>query len=116
MCANRATRTVRLNYTSAESAIHKQTNVNTCNTAQVPPNPDARFLSLSEVAEILNISMSQTYALVRNKEIRSVKIGGRGQYRVGRNDLEEYIQRCYAETEKFLDDHPFSRDEVVPSD
>ena len=82
----------------------------------MPVDPNARFLSLADVAEILSISMSQTYALVRNKDIRSVKIGGRGQYRVEREALEEYIQRCYAETEKFLDEHPFSRDEPVPTD
>ena len=82
----------------------------------MPVNPNARFLSLAEVAEILSISMSQTYALVRNQDIRSVKIGGRGQYRVERDALEEYIQRCYAETSKFLNEHPFSRDEPVPTD
>ena len=30
---------------------------------------EQRFLQLSDVAEILNISASQTYALVRNNEL-----------------------------------------------
>lgn len=67
-----------------------------------------RFLTLTDVAEVLNISMSQTYALVRNQELEAIKIGGRGQYRVERDKLESYIARMYDETRKFLADHPFT--------
>jgi excisionase family DNA binding protein len=35
-----------------------------------------RFLQLTDVAEILNISSSQTYALVRSGELPAIKIGG----------------------------------------
>ncbi len=66
-----------------------------------------RFLQLSDVAEILNISSSQTYALVRSGELPAIKIGGRGQWRVEQTKLEEYIQRCYAETQAFVSAHPF---------
>ena len=66
-----------------------------------------RFLTLSDVAEILNISGSQTYALVRNKELEAIKIGGRGQWRVERSKLEEYISRMYDETRRFVEAHPF---------
>ena len=69
-----------------------------------------RFLQLSEVAEILNISSSQTYALVRSGELPAIKIGGRGQWRVERSQLEDYIQRAYAETRAFVDAHPVGRD------
>ena len=65
-----------------------------------------RFLQLSDVAEILNISASQTYALVRSGELPAIKIGGRGQWRVEASALEEYIQRCYAETKAFVAAHP----------
>ena len=67
---------------------------------------EPRFLLLSDVAEVLNISASQTYALVRHEQIRAIKIGGRGQWRVERSELEAYIRRCYDETEKFVRDHP----------
>ena len=70
-----------------------------------------RFLSLADVAETLNISASQTYALVRSGELRAIKIGGRGQWRVETTELEAYIQRCYAETEEFVAQHPFGRDD-----
>ena len=66
-----------------------------------------RFLTLADVAEILNTSTAQVYALVRRKELPAIKIGGRGQYRVEASRLEDFIQRSYAETEVFLDDHPF---------
>lgn len=69
-----------------------------------------RFLQLSEVAEILDVSVSQVYALVRNQQLRALKIGGRGQWRVERTVLEEFIQRCYTETEAFVAAHPFVRD------
>ena len=70
-----------------------------------------RFLQLSEVAEILNISSSQTYALVRSGELPAIKIGGRGQWRVERSRLEAYIERLYAETEAFVAAHPFAREQ-----
>lgn len=67
-----------------------------------------RFLTLAEVAEVLNISAAQTYALVRNGELPAVKIGGRGQWRVEESKLEEYIQRLYSDTEAFIRAHPFT--------
>ena len=72
-----------------------------------------RFLQLSDVAEILNISSSQTYALVRSGELPAIKIGGRGQWRVERQALEDYIQRCYAETRAFVTAHPVREDQLV---
>ena len=75
-----------------------------------------RFLQLSDVAEVLNISASQTYALVRSGELPAIKIGGRGQWRVERDQLEKYIERAYAETRAFVDAHPLGRDGEVPGD
>ena len=66
-----------------------------------------RFLQLAEVSEILNISAAQAYALVRSGELPAIKIGGRGQWRVEVAELENYIQRMYAETKSFVRAHPF---------
>jgi len=77
---------------------------------------DGRFLQLSQVAEILNISASQTYALVRSGELPAIKIGGRGQWRVERTELEGYIQRAYAQTREFVLANPLTRHESVPED
>ena len=58
------------------------------------------------MAEILNISGAQVYALVRRGELRAIKIGGRGQWRVEASELEAYIERAYADADKFVDDAP----------
>jgi excisionase family DNA binding protein len=70
-------------------------------------NATPRFLQLADVAEILNISGAQVYALVRRRELRAIKIGGRGQWRVEASELEAYIERAYADADKFVDSHPF---------
>ena len=67
-----------------------------------------RFLQLADVAEILNISAAQTYALVRSGELPAIKVGGRGQWRVEETELETYIQRMYAATREFVAAHPLS--------
>ncbi len=66
-----------------------------------------RFLHLADVAEVLNISAAQAYALVRRGELAAIKIGGRGAWRVEASELEAYIQRLYSETREFIDAHPF---------
>lgn len=71
-----------------------------------------RFLTLADVAETLNISAAQTYALVRTGELPAIKVGGRGQWRVEAAELESYISRMYAQTRDFVSAHPFGRDEV----
>jgi excisionase family DNA binding protein len=67
-----------------------------------------RFLRLSDVAEVLNISSAQVYALVRRGDLDAIKIGGRGQWRVEASVLEDYIQRLYAETRDFVATHPLT--------
>ena len=72
-----------------------------------------RFLTLAYVAEVLNTSSAQVYALVRRGDLPAIKIGGRGQWRVERTVLEEYIQRCYAETRAFVTSQPLSTEEAL---
>ena len=68
-----------------------------------------RFIQLSDVSEILNISSTQAYALVRSGELAAIKVGGRGQRRVEATELESYIQRMYSETKTFVEAHPFGQ-------
>lgn len=72
---------------------------------------EARFLTLADVADVLNISTSQVYALVRNEDLVAIKIGGRGQWRVERDRLEDYIARMYKQTSEFIAEHPFVESE-----
>jgi excisionase family DNA binding protein len=59
-----------------------------------------RFLTLADTAEVLNISSSQAYALVRSGEIPAIKIGGHGQWRIERSVLEAYIEAKYEESRR----------------
>ena len=65
--------------------------------------PPQRFLTLDDVAEILNVSWSQAYALVRSKELSAIQIGGRNQWRVEITQLDAYIESKYAEAAVVLD-------------
>jgi excisionase family DNA binding protein len=73
----------------------------------VPP----RFLQLADVAEELNISARQAYALVNSGELPAIRVGGRGQWRIEASELEAYIQRKYAETRAMVESQP-----AVPED
>ncbi|GAA3619616.1 helix-turn-helix domain-containing protein [Marihabitans asiaticum] len=61
-----------------------------------------RFIPLSEVSEILDISSAQAYALVRSGELPAIKVGGRGQWRVEMSELDSYIERMYSQTRAFV--------------
>ncbi|NJP31972.1 helix-turn-helix domain-containing protein [Micromonospora thermarum] len=69
---------------------------------------EPRFLLLSDVATELNVSDSQVYHMVRSGELPAIKIGGRGQWRVERTRLEEYIERKYAETAEWVRGNPLA--------
>lgn len=73
-----------------------------------------RFLTLADVAELLSTSSAQVYALVRRGELKAMKIGGRGQWRVAVSDYEAYVKRQFEETEKFVEEHPFSETDANP--
>lgn len=59
-----------------------------------------RFLTIGDVAEVLNISVGQTYALVRTGELPAIKVGGHGQWRIERVLLESYIEAKYEEARR----------------
>ena len=69
-----------------------------------------RFLQLADVAEMLNISARQAYALVHSGELPAIQVGGRGQWRVEATELENYIQRKYAETRDMVRSRPNTDD------
>lgn len=52
-----------------------------------------RFLTLTDVAEILNVSGAQARTLVRTGELQAIQVGGRGQWRIEQSWLDEYVQR-----------------------
>ena len=64
------------------------------------PTSLGRFLTISDTADVLNISASQTYALVRSGELPAIKIGGHGHWRIERELLESYIEAMYEEARR----------------
>ena len=61
-----------------------------------------RFLTLADVAEVLNTSLAQVTALVHRQELKALKLGGRGQWRVEATELEDFISRMYEQTDRHL--------------
>jgi excisionase family DNA binding protein len=73
-----------------------------------------RFMQMSDVADELSVSLSQVYHMVRSGELPAIKVGGRGQWRVERDRLEQYIARKYEETADWVRQNPLTgRDEDI---
>ncbi|MEG9247848.1 helix-turn-helix domain-containing protein [Arthrobacter sp. Soc17.1.1.1] len=54
-----------------------------------------RFLTLQQVADELNTKHSTVRALIQSGELPAIQIGGRGQWRIERAKLEDYIAGAY---------------------
>jgi excisionase family DNA binding protein len=65
--------------------------------AFVPERP--RFLQPAEVADVLSITVSQVYTLMRSGQLPAVKIGKRGVWRVSVEALDAYIADLEREAE-----------------
>lgn len=57
-----------------------------------------RFVPIADVAETLNISSRQAYALVKSGELPAIKV--LGGWRIETEELERYIQRQYEATRR----------------
>ncbi|HVM35384.1 MAG TPA: helix-turn-helix domain-containing protein [Actinomycetota bacterium] len=69
---------------------------------------EPRFLTLEDVSAYLNVSVPQVYALVRSGSLPAIKLGGRGVWRVDRQQLEAYIERLHQETQEWARAHPLN--------
>lgn len=66
-------------------------------TTRPEPAIVGRFMTLEQVADELAVSRAQVYAMVRDRTLLALKVGGRGKWRVERSELEAYIARLYQE-------------------
>nr|WP_260399256.1 helix-turn-helix domain-containing protein [Micrococcus flavus] len=55
-------------------------------------------MTLTDVAEVLNVSVSQARALVRTGDLQAIQVGGRGQWRIEESWLDEFVERQRAVT------------------
>ncbi|MFF2317971.1 helix-turn-helix domain-containing protein [Arthrobacter sp. NPDC058097] len=62
------------------------------------PRPH-RFLTIEQAAEELNVKASLIRGLIKTGELRALQVGFRGMWRIGRQDVEDYIAEAYRRTE-----------------
>lgn len=60
--------------------------------------PAARFMTIEQVAEELNVGIPQVRSLLKSGELRGLQIGARGLWRIGVQDFEDYITEAYRQT------------------
>jgi excisionase family DNA binding protein len=57
-----------------------------------------RFLTIEQAADELNVKASLVRGLIKTGELRGIQVGGRGVWRIGANDIEDYIAEAYRRT------------------
>ena len=57
-----------------------------------------RFLTIEQAADELNVKTSLVRGLIKTGELRGIQVGGRGVWRIGVNDIEDYIAEAYRRT------------------
>ncbi|CAM3172139.1 helix-turn-helix domain-containing protein [Actinomyces slackii] len=58
----------------------------------------ARFLTIADVSEQLQLSAQAVRALIRSGDLPAIQVGARKLWRIEDQALEEYIQRQLAST------------------
>ncbi|TNB74287.1 helix-turn-helix domain-containing protein [Arthrobacter sp. BB-1] len=53
---------------------------------------------MAQVADELNVKQNLVQGLIRTGELRAFQVGGRGLWRIGRQDVEDYIEQAYRRT------------------
>lgn len=76
---------------------------------------EQKLLTLADVAELLNTSSAQVYALVRSGDLPAMKMGGRGQWRVDPERLQQYIDQAHKSTAEWVKQNPL-REEAVTAE
>ncbi len=59
-----------------------------------------RFLTITDVAEVLSLSAGEVLALVRSGELPAIRLGSIGQWRIEQRVLESFIADKYDETRR----------------
>lgn len=67
-----------------------------------PVSPDSigRFLTTSDAAEVLNISVDEVRELIVSSELPAIRTGSPRRWRIERIALEDYIDAQYEETRR----------------
>lgn len=74
-----------------------------------------RFLTIEQVAQELNVGEPLVRAMLKSGELRGIRVGGRGAWRIGRGDVEDYIEQGYRRTAEKIANGDFDQSEL-PAD
>ena len=55
----------------------------------------ARFLTVAEVAALMRVSTMTVYRLIKNGELRAMRVGK--SYRLREEDVDAYLSKAYTE-------------------
>ena len=61
----------------------------------MPPPFEAPLVSVATAAEVLAVSVSHVYGLVRSGELPALRVGRRGPWRISTSALEMFIAQQY---------------------
>ncbi|MHA7191079.1 helix-turn-helix domain-containing protein [Arthrobacter sp. MDT2-16] len=75
-----------------------------------------RFLTLRQAAQELATTETTIRALIRRGELPAIQVGGRGQWRIERVKLEEYITAAYARAADDIKRGDLAADADAPGD
>ncbi|MFM2353693.1 MAG: hypothetical protein RLZZ608_1099 [Actinomycetota bacterium] len=62
--------------------------------------PLGRFLTIADVAEVLNLTAGEVLSLIRTGELPGIHLGSIGQWRVDHGVLESFIADKYDESRR----------------
>ncbi len=74
-----------------------------------------RFLTIEQVAQELNVGEPLVRGILKSGELRGIQLGGRGVWRIGRGDVEEYVEQAYKRTAEKITSGDFDQSEL-PAD
>lgn len=57
-----------------------------------------RFLTIEQAADELSVKASLIRNLIKTGELRALQVGARGIWRIGLQDVEDYIEEAYRRT------------------
>jgi excisionase family DNA binding protein len=60
----------------------------------------ARFLTVGDAAEMLNVAPTEIVGLIESGELPAIRVGRPGAWRIERSELESYIEAMYEETRR----------------
>jgi prophage regulatory protein len=76
------------------------------------PRP-LRFLTIEQVAQELNVGEPLVRGMLKSGELRGIQVGGRGAWRIGRGDVEAFVEQAYLRTAEKISRGDFAESDLL---